>query len=181
GVVASDVDVTNPLPPVATPYGSDVELTRPIAPNAIAEIENAAAPGPGLHLPMPSAPPLRSVTLPPPPAPPRSSVPVVVAVPPRSAAPMEHPPSIQIAQSAGRRSVPPPPPSMAPRRSTPPPPPAPSYRPEAFGTLPRIPRPAPVPKDLEARGSSRRSSLAPTTGSVPPPAAPLPRRWVTAL
>lgn len=171
----TDVDVTNPLANPVVPYGSDAELTRPIVPTSEEDVRTSSAPPPSLRLPVPKPPPLKAspvVSLPPPP------VPVVVAVPPPSSAPMHHPPSIEIAPHAGRRSsVPPPPvPPRSPISSAPP-------RAQGMTTLPRIPKPARVPKDFDVP-RARGSSLAPTTGSIPPSDLPAPipaRKWLVGL
>jgi hypothetical protein len=138
--VASDVELTNPLPSVAaaTPYASDQDVTQPRRPGAASESPVVRA------VPM--------VVIPPPPRIP-STVPVVVAVPRASVGVVEQAPSIQIADSS---------------------PPAPRAR-DAMTTMPRIPRPAPVP-NFEGRSSN--PSMAPVAGSVYPPAATPRQGWL---
>jgi len=162
--LSSSDDLTRPLiAPVVAFNASDEELTRPLP--------EAAGSGPygsdmdftkprlvGVAPQAPSSPvgnALPMLVLPPPPkVPVPAPVPVVVSVPPRSAKAMEHAPSIQIAEQPTDR-----------------------YR-DRLTTLPRIPRPAPVPS-FEPR--SPNPSVVPVAGSVFPPAQPSRRSFWIAI
>jgi hypothetical protein len=180
---STDADVTAPLPRVSAPaaiYGSDADLTHPLAVAAAREVPR---PSPVPHAPSASVGPVRlgsspMVVIPPPLAvAERREVPLIVAVPRASVGVVEQSPSIQITRAGDldentptSHLSPGAPRSFGVPRSS---------RGAGFDTLPKIPRAGRIPAEFEQLAAS--PSVVPVAGSIEPSTGRVSNRWLMAL